>query len=306
VPPHETSSSDSTSIPSHLEKDISSVVSQPFAECCEYYRILLLEACINYLLTKWDDVVKVVDADKDRAAATGILLNVPETVSVGDLHRVLEAFGKHGCEERVSALWNLMDHVVDGLLNQIEMEEVVKMSIQPVEDALTAFVKDCVHVWPLRCPPPNLPITGSHREDEIMMHDNERNKGRYRKWKDQRNEKKAQEIFLKLLKKTIKRHFEIDVEVAHRLRCCYAWAEKEHQGGKVTSILVDNSNDTMEGENGNASSNAGDSGGRGFFASGRKRYVELDPKISYQEFREVQKDIFQHLDRVSEELCNGF
>jgi hypothetical protein len=52
---------------------------------------------------------------------------------------------------------------------------------------------------------------------------------------------------LKLLDGAIKRHFDIDVEVARRLRCCYAWADKKHQDGNVQSVLVENSDSGASG-----------------------------------------------------------
>jgi hypothetical protein len=302
VPPNETLQQ-GQKIPSNIEKDISSPIAHDFAICSEYYRILLLQACLNYLVTKWEHIVKIVDADMDRAAATGNTLTVSDTISVSKLHQVLEAFGRRGCSERVRALWDLMDKDGDELLNQVEMDEVVHMSIRPVEDALSRFVKDCVDVWPLRRPiPENL-------HDNLQeLHDG--TKGRYQRWKEQRVENKAKKTFLKLYQKAIKRHFDIDVEVAHRLRCCYAWADKQHQDGKVTSILVDSSTSAVDVESNNEKTPEGGVGGGsrtgGFFTGGRKRYVELDPKISYEEFRQVQIGIFPHLDRVSEELCNGF
>ena len=38
----------------------------------------------------------------------------------------------------------------------------------------------------------------------------------------------------------------------------------------------------------------------------RKRYVELEPKISLQEFQMEQKDHFSHIDRVGEEIMSSF
>eukprot|EP00557_Chaetoceros_sp_GSL56_P006623 CAMPEP_0176488036 /NCGR_PEP_ID=MMETSP0200_2-20121128/6477_1 /TAXON_ID=947934 /ORGANISM="Chaetoceros sp., Strain GSL56" /LENGTH=564 /DNA_ID=CAMNT_0017884957 /DNA_START=400 /DNA_END=2094 /DNA_ORIENTATION=- len=286
-----------------VEKEISSPIAQDFTICSEYYRILLLEACLKYLITKWDDIVKIVDADMDRAAATGCTLTVSDTIDVVKLHQVIQAFARHGCSERVRALWEMMDKDNDGLLNQVEMDEVITMSIKPVEDALSSFVKDCVSVWPLRRPIPEVSNDHGDVVKEIEMQ--QEKKGRYQMWKEQRVENKAQKTFMKLFQKAIKRHFDIDVEVAHRLRCCYAWAEKKHQDGKVTSILIDGTSGAVDVD-GHQGSGGSAGAGAGLFGGGRTRYVELDPKISYVEFREVQKSIFPHLDRVSEEFCNGF
>ena len=278
-------------MPNHLEKDLFEPTSQPLHECTEYFRILLLQSFIDSLSTKWDTIVKISDADMDRAATTGDILAPSTTISLHDLHEALRAFIQGSNSARVEALWNLIDKDNDGLLDQVEMDEVVHMSIAIVEDALQNFVKDCVEVWPMRGPLPG---------DELLdMDEQGKEKGRYQKWKEKRKEKKPKKIVLKLLTKAVKRHFEIDVEVPHRLRCCYAWAEKKHQDGKVQSVLVDN-----QGTGGGPAS-VKEGGGGGFLSGGRKRYVELDPKINYQEFKDVQQDHFSHLDKVGEELCTS-
>ena len=296
---------DAKKIPTNLETDLSISISQPLHECIEYFRILLLQACLQDLSTQWDALVKISDADLDRAATTGKILKVQETISLGKVHKVLEAFGKGSCSDRVEAMWGLMDKDHDGLLDQIEMDNAVYRSLAPMNHALKVFVEDCVEVWPMRGGRlPNQEIDyemqgqGEEQEQEQVK------KGRYRKWKEARAEKKAKKIVLKLLDRAIKRHFQIDVEVEHRLRCVYAWAEKKHQDGKLQSVLVDNSGVTGEGaeENGSTASTP-PSGG---LFTGRQRYVELDPKISYAEFREVQQEHFAHLDKVGEELCTSF
>ena len=110
------------------------------------------------------------------------------------------------------------------------------------------------------------------------------------KWGDRRRELKARKAFAKTFEVTLGRHFPLQAETPHRLRCMYAWAEKAHQGGKMDSILVD-----AGGEWGAASS-----------VVGRKRYVELLPKISYPEFRKEQLRHFAHLDSVGEEIATSF
>ena len=86
-----------------------------------------------------------------------------------------------------------------------------------------------------------------------------------------------------MLDKAILKHFDDEVETPHRLRCIYAWAEKAHQDNKLQSIMVD-----AEGW------------------SDRKRYVELSPKISLAEFREVQQEHFTHLDRIGTEILKSY
>eukprot|EP00979_Chaetoceros_neogracilis_P006347 scaffold1285_cov231-Chaetoceros_neogracile.AAC.2 len=286
-------------IPASLEKDLSQALSLPLIDCSEYFHILLLQSCLLNLSERWDDLVRISDADQDRAATTGATLAPLEQVDVPKLHQVLEAFGTKGCAERTEALWNLMDWDDDGLLDQVEMDQVVSMTLQPVEAALKSFVEDCIAVWPLRAGDPF--IEDSVGEEMSLQ----KNKGAYKKWTEKRKEKKAKKVLLKLLDGAIKRHFKIDVEVPHRLRCCYAWADKEHQGGKVQSVLVESTGSGIESDGDSVVDAAGGNSGGGFFNS-KKRYVELDPKISYKEFREVQREHFPHLDRITQELCTGF
>eukprot|EP01083_Nonionella_stella_P206349 750626_1 len=181
----------------------------------------------------------------------------------------------------VSRPYGIIDKDDDGMLDQAEVDTVVEMSLNPVEDALRAFVTDSISVWPMRRGLP--PVDDEQNGEAQDFSEIEAKKGRYQKWKDGRKERKANKIFLKATDRAIKRHFDIDVETPHRLRCIYAWAEKKHQDGKLENVLVDNSSG----------------------AGGRKRYVELDPKIAYEEFREVQLENYDHLDKVGEELCTS-
>ena len=111
-------------------------------------------------------------------------------------------------------------------------------------------------------------------------------------WRNRRKELKARKILTKTFQSTLDRHFRDQVELPHRLRCIYAWAEKSHQDNKLDSILVDASEEWGAGA---ASA-----------VMGRKRYVELEPKISYSEFREVQQRHFAHLDKIGEEIVTSF
>ena len=296
-------------IPASLEKDLSQPLIQPLTECSEYFRILLLQSCLLQLSTQWDDLMKISDADQDRAATKGETIANLEHVNLITLHRVLEAFGTKGCVERTESLWNLMDRDEDGLLDQVEMDQVVYMSLKPVEGAMRAFVEDCIEVWPLRGGFPLLEDDSSSFAGGEEVSLDVKKKGRYKKWKEEKIEKKTKKVLLKLLDKAIKRHFDTDVEIPHRLRCCYAWADKKHQDGNVQSVLVENTDSGASGDSstdGASGVGTGGGGGGGGFLSARKRFVELDPKISYAEFRDVQKENFPHLDRIAHELCTGF
>jgi hypothetical protein len=259
-------------LPSNLLSQL--VADSSMNECQEIFRVLLLKACLNHLSAEWGNLLKISERDVDRAATTGITIEQPTTISITKLLAVISSFGYGSCSDRVRALWNLFDKDEDGLLDQAEMDAVALMSVKPVEAAFLEFVKLSIESGPLR---------GNITHDKLRESDISKEKGG---WFQRRTmakaEAKAKKNFLKFTEQTIKRHFDADVEMPHRLRCTYAWAEKKHQDGKVQSVTVSD-----EGRD------------------GKQRYVELDPKISYDEFRDQQKDHFNHLDRVAEELSVG-
>ena len=102
-------------------------------------------------------------------------------------------------------------------------------------------------------------------------------------WRKRRQQINHYKTLKKIFAKTLQNHFDLEVETPHRLRCIYAWAEKSHQDNKMDSILVENDSIT-----------------------GKKRYVELSPKISYSEFRVEQERHFSHLDRIGQEFMGSF
>jgi hypothetical protein len=235
------------------------------SESEEIFRILLLKSTLNHLSEEWEILIKISERDVDRAATTGITIEQPTTISISKLHAAICSFGYGTCVDRVKTLWTLFDKDDDGLLDQAEMDAVAYMSVKPVEAAFLEFVKLSIESSPLR--------------DTYSEH---QNAGWFKRRKIAKVEAKAKKDILKFTQNTIKRHFDADVEMPHRLRCTYAWAEKKHQDGKVQSVTV-----SEEGH------------------GGKQRYVELDPKISYKEFRDQQKNHFSHLDRVAEELSVG-
>ncbi len=275
-------------IPSKISNELNTPISTSFSLCFEYFQIILLQSALEYLMTQWDTLTKTSSGDQDRAAVRGDTLTPVETLDISKLHLVVNAFGSGSCSGRIQALWNLMDKDNDSMLDQEEMDRVVYMSIAPMEDAIKKFISDCMDVWPLRkfgLPPPCLE----------QVHDSEKGGkklGFYRKWKEERRERQSRRTLMKLLDGTVKNHFEVEAETPHRLRCIYAWADKNNQDGKTESVLVDATNNN-------------ETGSSGFFSGTRKRYVELDPKISYSEFQAEQVDHFPHLDRVGQELCTS-
>jgi hypothetical protein len=280
-------------IPIHLQEKTRQPISEPFSLCYEYLQLTLLQSSLESLSTQWDTLTTISNGDQDRAATRGEILPPVQNLNVQKLHSVLNAFTSGKCSDRVEALWNLVDKDDDGLLNQDEMETVVNMSIKPMEDAVRMFITDGMEVWPMRkwgLPPPchdEMNNNGKEKDPNVLANQSKQ-QWFWKRWAEGRKEKRSKGNLLTMANNTIKRHFEVEAETPHRLRCIYAWAEKSHQDGKTENVLLDTggSND-------------------GFFSGARKRYVELEPKISYAEFREVQKEHFSQLDGVGQELCTS-
>jgi hypothetical protein len=152
------------------------------------------------------------------------------------------------------------------------MNHAAFLCVTPVQIALKNLFQEALDASLVRTPlPPLVGAASSSLPGEPQLG-----------WRQRRQEKKIKKMLQKMFEKTTQSHFQDEVEINHRLRCIYAWAEKEHQNNKLDSVLVD------EGW------------------TGRKRYVELSPKISLSEFREVQQEHFTHLDRIGKEFLKSF
>lgn len=230
-------------------------------------RLLLAKAAAEHAKASWKILTTVSDADVDRAAVKSEVVP-PQAVTLAKLYKFIFTHASGTCSERVDAAWELLDRDEDGLLDEIEMHEVAFLCLAPVQAAMKLLFQEALEAYPVRKP---LPEIGSADTPEPPMG-----------WRQRRKEKKTKKQLLKLFGNATKNHFQDEVEINHRLRCIYAWAEKEHQSNKLDSVLVD------EGW------------------TGRKRYVELSPKISLSEFREVQQEHFTHLDRIGKEIVNSF
>ena len=233
----------------------------------ERYRLLLAQAAAQVLLESFPTLVKVSSHDIDRAAVEGTVAEEKAAgLSLPKLEAVLQSYLQGSAADRVDAWWALMDRDDDGLLLEEEMNTVCEMSIRPVAKALQNLLKEALQAHPVRSPPTDdgsLPVP----------------KG----WRQRRQESKAQRQLQKMFDKSIQTHFQDQVEMAHRLRCIYTWANKVHQDNAIASVLVDE-----------------------IAWTGRKRYVELPPKIRLEEFRQVQREHFPHLDRVATEYCQSW
>jgi hypothetical protein len=250
------------------------------------YRLLLLREAAHYLKENWKLLTTISDQEVDRAAVQGQPAPVCSTLSTTQTRAVLQAFFRGSCTERVDALWEFVSNDnKDGLLDQDGMNRVCDMAIQPVGAALQTLLQQALDAAPVREPLPPLDARNQPPQQDEQQQQEQANMG----WRQRRQEKKVRKQLTKLFAKTVRNHFRDEVEVAHRLRCIYAWSNKQHQNNEIDSVLVDN--DGLDGWSG---------------SSGRKRYVELHPKIRLSEFREVQSIHFAHLDRVAEEFLHSF
>lgn len=231
------------------------------------YRLLLAQAASQVLLDNWKSITTVSSHDIDRAAVDGITLEAQDaTLPLVKVEALLESYLLGNAATRVEAWWDLIDRDHDGLLQESEMNSVCELTVKPVGQALQKLLQEAIQAHPVTLPPSadaNVPVPSS--------------------WRQRRREAKAQRQLTKMFAKTVKNHFQDEVEMAHRLRCIYQWANKSHQDNAIKSVLVDE-----------------------IAWTGRKRYVELPPKISLAEFREVQREHFTHLDRVASEYLKSF
>jgi len=279
------------------------VVAQAFASSTDLYRTLLLRATAQTLLENWDTITTVTSGDIDRAAVAKTAIQPQRsTVNAKDVQKLFDCYSNESSKEWVRSWWNLIDADKDGLIDEEELTTVVDFAIKPVHLALTDMVNMSLEVCPLRTVALGSNetndwflggdnITDIHTSSEALNPSSSESKAiKKLSWRNRRRELKARKALTKTFAATLERHFRDQVEVPHRLRCIYAWADKSHQGNKLDSILVDASE-----EWGAASS-----------IVGSKRFVELEPKISYEEFRKEQERHFPHLDHIGEEVAMSF
>lgn len=280
---------------------LNDVVARAFSSSTELCRALLLRATAQTLLENWDTVTTVTSGDIDRAAVSKTAVPAQRsTVNASDVRKLFDCYSSESNQEWVQSWWNLLDADGDGLIDEEEMTTCVNMAIRPVHVALS----DAVHISLDVCPLRTAGLGADEANDWFLGGDNisdvraadgsdpspASDANKKLPWRDRRRELKARKSLVKTFRATLDRHFRDQVELPHRLRCIYAWAEKSHQDNRVDSIVVD-----AGGEWGAASS-----------IVGRKRYVELAPKIAYPEFRKEQARHLPHLDRVGEELATSF
>jgi hypothetical protein len=251
-----------------------------FQEATIRYRLLLVKAAVDLVEKSWKMLTTVSDADIDRAAVNGLpMAPQVDTVCINDVYKFLESYAKGSCSERVTAAWKLLDRDGDGRLDENEMNNVAFLCLGAEQSALVALFQDALDAYPVRVPPIDDDVTVPSTNSDRVNNDVPAPKG----WRQRRIETSTKKTLSRMFEKSCKNHFTDEVEINHRLRCIYAWADKAHQNNNLESIMVD-----ADGW------------------SGRKRFVELSPKISEAEFREVQKLHFTHLDRIGSEIVKSF
>jgi hypothetical protein len=302
----------------HIET-LNDITNHAFLSSTQLYRTLLLRATAQTLSENWDQLTTVTSGDIDRAAVSNDTSSSQSssssshhrsTINSKSIYDVFEAYATKSPNEWVQSWWKLIDADADGLIDQEEMNTCVNLTIQPVHLALRDVLDLALEVCPVRtiglggeeeARKKNawFLMTVGNADDDIagITHSSSTvipSTQHHQKlsWRNRRKELKARKVLSKTFQSTIARHFRDQVELPHRLRCIYAWAEKSHQDNKLDSILVDASGDWGDGA---ASA-----------VMGRKRYVELEPKISYAEFREVQQRHLPHLDKIGEEIVMSF
>ncbi|KAL3802252.1 hypothetical protein HJC23_001796 [Cyclotella cryptica] len=299
----EVSSFAGSDIPDNLQNEINAlnqIITQAFSTSVRVYKTLILRAVAQTLHDNWDSLTTLTSGDIDRAAVSNpgsAQQQQRTTVNAKSIKKIFESYNTSPCCNWVESWWELMDADNDGLIDQEEMNTVVDLAMKPIHSALKHIVDMSLEVCPSRRVglvkgAGNAWFLGG--DDTSSLEDTKTNTNLSTSntltWRNRRAELNSRKIITKTFLSTLNRHFRDQVETPHRLRCIYAWAEKSHQNNKIDSILVDASE-----EWGAASS-----------IVGRKRYVELEPKISYQEFRDVQVKHFPQLDKLGEEIVVSF
>lgn len=260
------------------------ITSQAFDTSVHIYKLLLLRSLATTLSEHWEQLTSVTSGDIDRAAVENKGTPKRDTVHASSIRQLFQSYASSPCHSFVESWWNVIDADKDGCIDQEEMNTVVELAMKPVHLAWKEMVQLSLNACPSRRDGFN---------DAWFLGGNDMTFHNHMtiskpSWRSRRKEQAAQKLLLQTFSSTLSRHFRDQVETPHRLRCIYAWADKAHQDNKIDSILVDTSEEW------------------GATIVGRKRYVELEPKISYDEFRGVQRKHFPQLDAIGGEIVGSF
>ena len=272
---HEKNQQSSTQILSSLNAD--------FAKAVTRFKLVSTIAVVKQLQSSWKTLTSITDQDTDRAAVqqddNATKVSLITTLSAMKLMGVIRS---HLCGSqntgRFDSLWNLMDKDNDGLIDQVEMNHVCSIALSSSKEAVRQLLHEAIDSTPL--------------DHWVVDHEEGANASatlEKQTSKQKRRHAKDKKRLIALFQRTLNSHFDVELEMPHRLRCTYAWANKQHQGNKMDSILVHE-----------------EGGGVVTSVVGRKRYVELHPKIALKEFREVQGIHFPQLDSIGQEYLSSF
>lgn len=246
-------------------------------KCLARYRLQLTRATCEHLRESWERLTTLTDEAVDRLAVGSERQEEfkkenggeVETLSLSKVNEVLRACLVGNAADRFDSWWKLTDQNGDGLLEKTEMERVAFSTVTPVQWAIATLYEESLEASP---------VLGKSDAEEMPDPAAER-----QRWLESRRDNKHKKELLKAFQRATRAHFDDEIEMPHRLRCIYSWANKQHQENKFDSVLIEASG-----------------------WSGRKRYVELPPKISLSEFREVQEIHLTHLDRIGWEITKSF
>lgn len=275
-----------------------------FDLCCLVYRLILTKSAIVNLKQNWKHWTTLTDADVDRAAVLAKQQQLSTTtankkLSRTKLNQVLQSYIYGSCIDRLQATWSFLDHDDDGRLDQVEMDRVVESTIRPVGTALQDLIGLAFEAHPVRSILPMMDLMDINSvtpSPQTTTTTTTQGKWWWSRWSNRRLERRTKRQLTRLLKKSIRHHFDLDVELPHRLRCIYAWAEKEHQNNSIDTVLLDVDNDDKNTSSSSIS-----------FLGGSKRHVELHPKIALNEFKVIQKEQLPQLERIGQEfVISGF
>jgi hypothetical protein len=237
-----------------------------FHSCVRRFRLHLIKAAAERLKSNWTKLVTLTAGDTDRAAVKGELAESNASTLSRDALR--QVLIEFAVGDCSSRFDALWKLVDKDNDGLLDAPEMTDVAYHAVSPISAAIQTFTNEAVDAR------PVRLSLEMEETL-------KLKQGFWNRRKESSQAKRL-KKFMTSAIKYHFENDLEMPQRLRVIYAWANKSHQGNKIDNVHIDTG------------------------LGGRKRYVELSPKISLPEFREVQLEHFPHLNRVSEEILMSF
>ena len=242
------------------------ITNEEFEKCITFYRLCITKAAIDVLSTNFAKILEITNEDLDRAAVSGD----------GEMQPYLSKTSLP-----MSKINNILNAYLHG--NCIDQCKAWWDMYDKDNDALLDQPEmDNVVNTLLSTHQEGLKYIFPTTLDTFTIDKSNSNLS----WRKRRQHNNHIKKLKKMFSNAADNHFNLEVETPHRLRCMYAWADKKHQDNKMDSILVQNDSSGILG--------------------GKKRYVELHPKTSYDEFRMEQIKHFSHIDRIGQEIFSSF